>query len=1730
MRCGASLVTRPVIEVAHHLTQVRWLLEETRHWGNGPAASWVRDRYERQQRLLEEALLPEPILALPPRVEPPEPVEVAQPLVEAQPLVIEVAQPLVAEPPKQSFAQAPMITERALDLPPVAPRVTASARAFVTEPPPVTRPAGEPSAFWRHLKPVLHESVGWFLGAFLILSGALYLIADAWGDMTTSTRAITVFGLLEVWAVGFAAWAFALSRKASTRGASAGLSRIAALIAPLSVLALGPATASPLAWLGLAVGSGIAAFLAFQVARALEEPNARTLSVSVALATLLSGLAPLLPASAGWLVLVPAALAAHAFLTGPRATSSRTWTAVLSFSLPLLLVGVRLVAVGHAGASATAGLVLSLGLLSAVAPRLSTEAARSTTSLLSLAVLVLAFLASFFVAKPVCVLTCLLVAWSTYQLARTRSPWWLSGTWLASFLAWQRIDQLVPEPVWAWWAQVKVSLGYATAPMPASYASVVQALFIAVSALAAGAILWRDRSQRGAHVWLRTTVVGAGLAGLLSVLSFSSDPRPALVALPLLALPLLGIGVLLRRTDALSAATLLLAGLGLATLTQWPSEPIAAGISLSMSALAWGVSFLHPRSHRLARRWLAATGLGLGLLVVLLASVGGFFVPLVLATLATVLGGRLLGIKLQTVSLFALWAPLVRLETPWAPVVLGLLLALWARFGSRRARVLEPLAFSLAVGGSVWALVAATVVPSGLWCLVGVGALMALRRDASRAWLDAVALPLLVAALIPWHAHAGLWLQWSTWHAAVGALVVATVAGVRASQRRRHWQATWLAVLTVGVSAWAAALDGQWLLAALTLVVLTPALAGWFTVPLAAVALVVWCGAAGWGVVALAVGCAVVALADESDLLWRRVLNHVGVSWAASLTSAALLVGAFVQGAVPREVLVALAVGLPLLWARATRQPLVLFAGLPLVFGAGAAWLAPVLAVAWGRLSDVRVLRALLTPGAAGPVERALRLIVTVLSATLVLSEHAGSPAAWALALALLGGEHVMVRLALAAAVGLLEPSLRPVVVGGLLSAGLLAHHAPSALKRLVGARSLAWVETGTLGLAMALAFIVALTPTTTTFSFDRVSVVGVALLLGLSTFAAHRFERRSPLRVGAVLLAVASVGVCVAGLPPTWSLPLVLCVSGVVLGFPALFGLALALLTLDPARTFERGELVLQPHAWWLVCAAAVSALVLRLPSVRARVEWLLRSLGRDGVPSLERVMWWSSAALVGVLAIAAPQLHLALFVPAALLLLTPHRSEHGTALGLLVVVSLLVLPLPVVAMAFSLAGVVLAMAARLSGHSLALLWRIAAGVLTLFAITLAGVDFGAWQVPLAWLSLGVTAWLALPKQVSALSWGLTAAVLHVVLAFVGVRLSTGAPQALILPWWALSLAGLALVRHLRGGERSVQVFSLLALGEVLLGLALLSSAHLPEAVASVLVAVLVVGLAWQRVVRADDRGSAWVAQGALLVGALAVRVLGAGSMPGLTEAWVLLGAGAALAGLAGFLAREGRPASAKTLRLGAWLFPSLGVLFVPWAHSTPGALWLGGLSMLGAWLSRTTHRRGGALLTAGALNAAVMLGSLGARLTEWHLFLVPFGLTLLALGHVFRAEVSPAVLIQVRAWGMGLVYAAMAFKPLTATSAGALVLCVAVCLLGVAIGAVWRIRSYVLLGSGVVVTTVLATLVRSGLAEPRLGAIFLSLLGLAVVGVMVFVTTKRDELRARVEAMQRVMATWSP
>ena len=51
---------------------------------------------------------------------------------------------------------------------------------------------------------------------------------------------------------------------------------------------------------------------------------------------------------------------------------------------------------------------------------------------------------------------------------------------------------------------------------------------------------------------------------------------------------------------------------------------------------------------------------------------------------------------------------------------------------------------------------------------------------------------------------------------------------------------------------------------------------------------------------------------------------------------------------------------------------------------------------------------------------------------------------------------------------------------------------------------------------------------------------------------------------------------------------------------------------------------------------------------------------------------------------------------------------------------------------------------------------------------------------------------------------------------------------------------------------------------------------------------------------------------------------------------------------------------------------------------------------------------------------------------------------------------------------------------------------------------------------------------LVSYGIREPRLGAIFLSALGLLVVGFMVLVTTKRAQLLEQYRSVQQLLSRW--
>ena len=140
----------------------------------------------------------------------------------------------------------------------------------------------------------------------------------------------------------------------------------------------------------------------------------------------------------------------------------------------------------------------------------------------------------------------------------------------------------------------------------------------------------------------------------------------------------------------------------------------------------------------------------------------------------------------------------------------------------------------------------------------------------------------------------------------------------------------------------------------------------------------------------------------------------------------------------------------------------------------------------------------------------------------------------------------------------------------------------------------------------------------------------------------------------------------------------------------------------------------------------------------------------------------------------------------------------------------------------------------------------------------------------------------------------------------------------------------------------------------------------------------------------------------------------------------------------------------------------------------------------------------------------------------------LIVAGLSTVVLVKLFEADLGAEWAARLRAAAAATIYAAAAWKPLAFDTTWALGVCVLVCVVGVAAGIALRVRSYVYMGTVFLVTSVLSNLVRFGVREPRVGALLLSTLGLAVVGFMVLVTTRRSELLQRYQKVQTMLQAW--
>jgi hypothetical protein len=1719
------------------LSHVRWVLGELGRWDVGVVSAGAREfisaRYRQQERVLRAALgervEPAPPVTLPPMAEPP--AEEALPIIEA-----ELAPPPVPMPPASAVQPQVPAAQHA---PPTAPRpgVLSAEAASVDD-----QIVEQASRWHRIWKPFLNESVGWFIGGFLILVGTLYWVADAWGTMSGITRSLTVFGFAAAWTVGFAAWARFLSRRESTQRAGRLLALIAAAVAPLPPVALGPiAFAAPLVFVPTVLAwSALVFFFTRGVAKAHAEdvwPAA-----GAALTAAVMGAAPMFASqhSAIWLTALPLFTFIASARRGPR---ERPAFALLAPLYLVALFGIRLhLAVG--GSTATWAPFAAAALYGALELKRADKADVWSIGAISAQVVLLVVSAAG--DPPALFVTSALLCASSVRLMRG-SPRWLYPAYLGAYFAFQTCGQLVPAQLQVLLAHLREALGYpASQSLPAAYDAVYAALFVLAGGLLGTLRLRATPALR--DPLLSATALASALVGVMGAASLFEDPRPSLWSAPLVAALCLGLGPAYgrRALSWVGAGLAALAGASvLASIGAEMGGVVVGALALLLAALSVPLRDGHRQALAAAAGALAVLAIGAAFYDV---DRGAWpcVVAVMLASAAGLLAGLSLGSRrLLALAFFgpALLAP--KLALVFAPNWVGLALAASAmvlaiisrlqfaapsapspRPGERntaeskagRRSWLGAAALAGGVSGALAPLVHLIGVSretpwAGITLLVSAAALLLGRRNAvahllgiSFAFL--AVLPIAGARPLPWMTGA-----------LAGYLALATALGASfwSAFRGRSWRPALVATLSLALALSCGLSPSSLGVAALTALLATRALVPAVTLPLATA---LAAGASFFhpvGLVAIGLVASACALLEEWNVTWRHLLGEKGSAWPASLSALAVapLTLRMTAAAAPHlHVAVAFTLAASaLLWIRGTRWPFfaLVMPGLmlaPRALGASSlhVWL-PVLAVVavsravqlsqtvrgWLAVHSPRALENALAVGLAltgaafGLTDRALGLTGTALPLS-----GGVSMLPFAVGLLLAAAEPAAWRVAAATAFALAVPGLANIAAVALLALGLAARHSPKAARWVLGDGQRGW--------------------TVTAAAVCSVACAGYAAAL-------------QPSAPGPGL----SLAGCLAG-------------CAVLLGFRWLLSLAVLAVAL-PLSVALQPQLTIEASTRAVLSAAVVAALAAlsRVPRISSATLRRCAHVGRAFDGPLATPLWlgafvtltftpaWGTRAPLSMLPL--------VLGGCALLLVTGVAWEAGAAIGLTTVTLALWLPQPIcssiialVALALCAAGAVLE-----KRQAVGRVWHHAGWVAALLAVgLLPGLDRPGTAVTLA-AAAGCLWCVAARKPKSEwLAWAGTAVAAHGVLFFAGSNLGHGQPHALILPWAALvstSLGAVALSMGASSGESrapSRQRYGagiaalMLGLTEASIGALLLDTAHPREALVSfAAVAVAAFALA-RRVKQSDDSAAAALTQVAAAVGFVAIQRLGFSATPGATAAFAALGFGAVLGGLQQVLP----PRAAASARTGAWGWPLLGLLAaplsMPWVVSALLLAQAAHFTVMGR-----THRRF-ALLGSLAFNAALAVGWSAAGIGHPQYLLVPLGLTALVLLAAFSAEFEPSTVQRLRAGAVTVIYAATAFEPLAMPTPWALWLCSVVCVLGVAVGIALKVKSYVFLGTGFLVTTVVASLTRYGIQEPRVGALLLSGLGLLIVGFMVLVTTRRSEVLQRYQRARTLLAQW--
>jgi hypothetical protein len=169
---------------------------------------------------------------------------------------------------------------------------------------------------------------------------------------------------------------------------------------------------------------------------------------------------------------------------------------------------------------------------------------------------------------------------------------------------------------------------------------------------------------------------------------------------------------------------------------------------------------------------------------------------------------------------------------------------------------------------------------------------------------------------------------------------------------------------------------------------------------------------------------------------------------------------------------------------------------------------------------------------------------------------------------------------------------------------------------------------------------------------------------------------------------------------------------------------------------------------------------------------------------------------------------------------------------------------------------------------------------------------------------------------------------------------------------------------------------------------------------------------------------------------------------------------------------------------------------------------------------------------LAAASVNVGLVVFALAQGLDGIEIWLGPLGLLVAALGQIFGAKMSHASRSAIRITGGVLLYLPsglkLALRLGAATDATYSIVFGCVCLLGVLIGVVLKVRAYLALGTLSLTLDVIANLVHAGLRDHRLGFVLLSSSGILILGAMIFVTMRRDRAWAVVGRVRSRLRAW--